>query len=172
MDPTDKGPGKFYSLFKVHKPHTIGKPPPERPIISACGSITEKIGLYVQNTLKQYSNIHDSYLQDTPDFLRWLEDMNDENIIEDDDILVTVDVTGLYTNIDHSEGIKAVREILEKFSDDNVKNVFILELLELVLSQNIFEFDEKLYRQEIGVAMGGKPAPNYANIFMAKFDQK
>ena len=54
-------------------------------------------------------------------------------------------MTGLYTNIDHSEGIKAVREILEKFSDDNVKNVFILELLELVLSQNIFEFDEKLY---------------------------
>ena len=38
----------------------------------------------VQNTLKQYSNIHPSYLQDTPD----------------DEILVTVDVTGLYTNID------------------------------------------------------------------------
>ena len=38
------------------------------------------------------SNTHDSFLQDTPDFFRWLEDLNDEKIIEDDDILVTVDV--------------------------------------------------------------------------------
>ena len=53
-----------------------------------------------------------------------------------------------------------------------MKNIFILELLELVLSQNIFEFDEKLFRQEIGTAMGGKPAPDYANIFMAKFDHQ
>ena len=33
-----------------------------------------------------------------------------------------------------SEGVKALREILEKHSDDDVKNIFILELLELVLS--------------------------------------
>ena len=140
--------------------------------MSACGSITENLGLYVQNTLKQYSNIHDSYLQDTPDFLRWLEDLNDENIVDDGDILVTVDVTGLYTNIDQLEGIKAVREILEQNSDDDDRNIFILELLELVLSQNIFEFDQQLYRQCIGAAMGGKPIPDYANIFMSKLDKQ
>ena len=44
MNPTDKGPGKFYELFKVHKTHVGGKAPPERPIVSACGSITENIG--------------------------------------------------------------------------------------------------------------------------------
>ena len=53
-----------------------------------------------------------------------------------------------------------------------MKNIFILELLELVLLENIFEFDDKLYRQEIGAAMGGKPAPDYANIFMAKIYKK
>ena len=52
---------------------------------------------------------------------------------------------------------KALREILEQYIDDNVKNIFILKLLELVLSENIFEFDEKLFRQEIGAAMGGNP---------------
>ena len=40
MDPTDKDPGKFYAMFKVHKEHQEGKAPPERPIISCCGSIT------------------------------------------------------------------------------------------------------------------------------------
>ena len=41
MDPTNMGPAKFYELFKVHKSHTPGVAPPERPIISASGSITE-----------------------------------------------------------------------------------------------------------------------------------
>ena len=44
MDPSEKNAGKFYELFKVHKDHIEGKPPPERPIVSACGSITEYIG--------------------------------------------------------------------------------------------------------------------------------
>ena len=48
-----------------------------------------------------------------------------------------------------------------------MKNIFILEL-----SVQVFEFDEKLFWLEIGAAMGGKPAPDYANIFMAKVDQK
>ena len=78
----------------------------------------------------------------------------------------------LLTPLQKKEGMEAVREILEKHSDDDMKNIFILELLELILSQNIFEFDEKLYRQEIGTSMGGKPAPDYANIFMAKLDSQ
>ena len=74
MDPSDKGPAKFYEMFKVHKSHTPGKAPPERPIISASGSITENIALFVGHHLKHLANKHPSYLQDTPDFLRMIED--------------------------------------------------------------------------------------------------
>ena len=131
------------------------------------------IGLYVQNNLKNYSNIHDSYIQHSPDFLRTLEDIiNDQLVIEDGDILVTIDVTGLYTNIPVNEGIKACKDILEKHSDDKEKNEFVIELLELVLKHNIFELDGKLYRQLIGTAMGSKPAPDYANIFMSVIDEE
>ena len=172
MDPSNKGPGKFYELFKVHKKHQAGRPPPERPIISTCGSYTENIGKYVQNTLKRYSNIHNSYLQDSPDFLRFIEELNESGAIEEDDIIVTVDVSALYTNIQQDEGIEAVRNILDAHNDDKAHNCFILELLELILKHNIFEFDEKLYRQDIGTAMGSKPAPDYANIFMATIDDK
>ena len=72
MDPIDKGPAKFYEIFKVHKSHTPGKAPPERPIISASGSITENIALFVENHLKDLANKHSTYLQDTPDFLRMI----------------------------------------------------------------------------------------------------
>ena len=89
MNPDNCGPGKFYELFKVHKSHVEGKAPPERPIVSACGSITENIGKFAQTHLKKFSNIHQSYLQDSPDFLRSIEDQNNSDDIEDDDILVT-----------------------------------------------------------------------------------
>ena len=36
---------------------------------------------------------------------------------------------------------------------------------------NIF-MDQQLYKQLIGAAMGGKPIPDYANIFMAKLDKQ
>ena len=149
-----------------------GKPPPERPIVSTCGSITENIGTFIQNTLKKYSNKHDSYLQDSPDFLRAIEELNESEIIESEDILVTIDVTGLYTNIDADDGIESVRRTLEANSDDQAHNCLILELLELLLKNNIFEFDSKLFIQKIGTAMGSKPAPDYANIFMSEIDKK
>ena len=45
---------------------------------------------------------------------------------------------------------------------------FIIRLLELVLKYNIFEFNQELFVQMIGTAMGTRPAPSYANIFMAR----
>ena len=64
------------------------------------------------------------------------------------------------------------KRILEKHGVDKNKSDFIIELLSLVLKFNIFEFDGKLFQQCIGTAMGCKPAPDYANIFMATIDKQ
>ena len=37
--------GKFYTLYKVLKSHVAPATPPERPIISCSGSITQNIGI-------------------------------------------------------------------------------------------------------------------------------
>ena len=41
----------------------------------------------------------------------------------------------------------------------------------LVLMLNIFEFDEMLFIQMIGTAMGTRAAPTFANLFMGKIDK-
>ena len=69
MNPEDCDPANFYCLFKVHKKHIFGQPPPVRPIISGSGSITENMGKFVKHHIKPLSNKHQSYLQDTPHFL-------------------------------------------------------------------------------------------------------
>ena len=73
MNPYEKGPGKFYGLFKVHKKHIIGTPPPLRPIISGSGSIIENTGKFVEHHIKSSAIQHKSYLQDTPHFIRKIE---------------------------------------------------------------------------------------------------
>ena len=44
--------------------------------------------------------------------------------------------------------------------------------MEIILKNNIFEFHEANWKQEIGAAMGCPPIPDYANIFMAPIDEQ
>ena len=74
MNPEDKDVGRFYCNFKVHK--NYNHIPPVRPINSGSGSITENISLFVNHHIKDLSNTHSSYIQDTPDFLREIEKIN------------------------------------------------------------------------------------------------
>ena len=48
---------------------------------------------------------------------------------------------------------------------------YLMECLELVLNGNIFTFNEELYIQKIGTAMGTKLAPTYACLFMGWFEE-
>ena len=73
MDPGDKGPGKFYCTFKVHKEHRQMEVPPERPIISGCGSAFENVSKFINHHIQDISTNHPTYIQDTPDLLRYLE---------------------------------------------------------------------------------------------------
>ena len=83
---------------------------------------------------------HPSYLQDTPDFLRIIEDNNAEGPLPENSVLVSIDVSGLYTNIPQDEGLDAVSEALEKKNLPFPKE-FLVKLLELTLKHNIFEFN-------------------------------
>ena len=62
-------PVKLYATFKVHKPHAKGSPLPMRPIVNASGFLTENIALFIKYHIKTVSIEHESYLQDTADFL-------------------------------------------------------------------------------------------------------
>ena len=66
------------------------------------------------------------------------------------------------------EGLEAVKEAIEEREEKSVSSEFFLRLIELVLKNQIFEFNKQLFQQLIGTAMGTKCAPNYSNLFMAR----
>ncbi|CAN7943058.1 unnamed protein product, partial [Ixodes hexagonus] len=159
-------PGVFYLLIKVHKPNNPG-----RPIISGIGTPTEQISEFVDHAIKHIPPLLQSYVKDTTDFLNQINRMNESDLVSQDSILVTIDVNSLYTNIPHDEGLSAIREFLSVYPSSLADNDCIVRLLELILNYNNFVFHNTHYLQIQGAAMGSKMSPNYANIFMGKFEE-
>ncbi|XP_053549033.1 complement C1s subcomponent-like [Bombina bombina] len=89
----------FYSLPKLHKNKL---PPPGRPIISGMGSLTEKISQYVDFCLRPYLLNLPSYIKDTLDVLKKLNDIT----VSTNTLLVAIDVESLYSSIPHDKGIE------------------------------------------------------------------
>ncbi len=58
----------------------------------------------------------------------------------------------------------AMKRSLELRTDKTVPSDFLIKLIQLVLTYNVFEFGKTL--QCLGTAMGNCCAPNYANIMM------
>ena len=87
-------------------------------------------------------------------------------------ILSTTDVVGLYPNITHSEGLTSLQRFLKLRDNKQISCDTFIELAEIVLKNNIFEFDEKTFKSARGIAIGIKFAPPYADLFIAYLEEK
>jgi len=161
----------FYLLPKVHKDREKWPTPnmPEgRPIVADCGSESYRISEYIDHFLRPVSNSHESYLKDTFDFIHKIRDKP----IDKDWLMVTGDVSALYTNMKIDLMLQTVREAFASNPVSNRPDEYILQLLEITLRGNDFEFNGRTFLQIVGTAMGKRYAPNLANLYLKKFDQE
>ena len=157
---------QFYLLPKIHKDMNNL---PGRPIVSGSGGPTEKISKFVDHFIGPLVPLSRSYIRDSTHMINILKDFQTiPNML-----LCTLDITSLYTNIPHSEVYKPLKSFWQFTRDINAlpHNSYIIELLQVVLTNNYFDFDGKHYHQKSGTAMDTKLAPSYANLFMYIFEQ-
>ena len=80
-------------------------------------------------------------MKDTTDFINKTKDFlirqptSDENIF-----LVSMEVTSLYTNIDHDEGIDALSSYLEKRRNRRVPSSLLAKWMKCMFSSNTMSF--------------------------------
>ena len=105
-----------------------------------------------------------SHIQDTTDFPCKLRNLPD---LPEGTLLVTLDVVSLYSNIPHDDGTTACHRFLNARSESerNPSTEDLCKLIDLILTNNILSFDEKLYLQVLGTAMGTKMASSYSGVF-------
>ena len=149
--------GRFYLLPKIHKRL---ENVPGRPVISNCGTATERVSEFLDFHIQPLVEGVPSVIKDSTHFLQRLEDLGH---IPSTAILCTMDVVGLYPHIPHSEGLEALRLAVNKAQGDMPVDDLV-SLAKLVLENKFFEFDENVFRQKLGTAIGTEFAPGFANI--------
>ncbi|KAM4050243.1 uncharacterized protein ACNLHF_014747 isoform 1-T1 [Anomaloglossus baeobatrachus] len=155
----------FYLLPKIHKNPRV---PPGRPIVSGMGGLCDAVCKFIDFYLQPLVETLPSHVRDTSDVLRRLNGLTaDEGIL-----LVTLDVETLYTNICHEHGLRAVEYFLSMSNWAPPLQQLILELLEFILTHNVFTFGERFYLQRRGTAMGAACAPSYANLFLGYWERE
>ena len=88
-----------------------------------------------------------SHIRDTQDFINKIIQLCP---IPEGTILTTVDVTSLYTNIPHHEGLLAFAEHMRQDPIKGPIGNYILDLLKLVLHNMYFEFNNEFFLQTGG----------------------
>ena len=78
----------------------------------------------------------------------------------------------IYIYTPHGEGLVSLCRFLETRDNKQISSDTLMELAEVVLKNNIFEFDENTFKQKRGTAVGTKFAPPYTILFMADFEEK
>lgn len=149
---------RLYGLPKIHKPNI-----PLRPISSSvevpCFNLSKYIGNVLKNIILDKYNIKNS-----------LELKNKlENItINDDEILISLDVVSLFTNIPIHLAINNIMSqwhILQKYT--KIPRPQFLKILQFCLNDNnYFIYEENLYHQTYGMPMGNPLSPTIADIVL------
>ncbi|CAH3037813.1 unnamed protein product [Porites lobata] len=176
----------FYGLPKIHKSKIIcqeakvqKKPyirvlrPADlkfRPIVAGPRCPTSRLSNFVDILIKPFTLHVQSYLRDTIDFLNYLP-----RIVPETTILVSFDVTSLYTNINHELGVKAMEYWINKHPrslNSRFSKEFIIDSILLILTNNTFTFDDRIFLQKKGTAMGTKMAPSYATLVLGYLENE
>ena len=100
---------RLYFLKKIHE-----NPMGIRPIVSSCDSITEPISQFVDRWLQPHVKNLPSYLKDSTEFLNPIETTK----LPHNCLLASIDVSSLYTNIPHEDGIQNVLYYLQNNPDN------------------------------------------------------
>ena len=94
---------------------------PGRPIVSSNSHPTERISQFVDYHLQPLVHKLPSFVKDTNDFLNKLLTVGK---LPSNSLLVTLDVSSLYTNIPHNEGINACDHFLRTRLHNNIHTWF------------------------------------------------
>ena len=138
-----------------------------RPVLSMPGSAYANIGKQVAYWLSQIPECRiNCSTKEISDFAK-------NTILPEGDILVSFDVTSLYTNVPVTEAITYCAELFfdkHKLSIDGVSKETFIKLLELSSCDVVMSTHEGYYIQKEGLAMGSAPAPHIANAWLSKYD--
>ena len=162
MRPNDSMTAQFYGLPKIHKDGV-----PLRPIVSLPGAPTYNLARGLARRIRHLTLGSSYSITNSNEALTRLRNM----VILDDEIMVSFDVTSLYTSIDLDLAQLTVSKLLDDRppDDQQLSRQSILSLLKLCLTTH-FTFNGQLYQQKRGTPMGSPISGIIAETVMQQLE--
>ena len=82
-----------------------------------------------------------------------------------------MDVKSLYPSIPKIDGLEACKEALDNRTDKSIATTAVMKMLETVLDNNIFQFNNDNYIQVDGTAIWSRLGRNYACTYMGHWEK-
>ena len=150
---------------EVHQPENLKI----RPIVAGPTCVMNYLNNFLDILLKPFQNHVKSYVKNSVDFLNKLPKRSHEK-----EVLITFDITSMYTNIDHNLANKALQFWLSAHPEClpmNILKEFVLEVLSIVLKFNTSTYStvgDVTGLQIRGLSMVTKAAPTVATTLSRK----
>ena len=119
-----------FGLVKNHKDkHTwpAGQSiPPLRPVVSGSGSVSEDISHWVDEQAKGEVKKLDSWLEDTRHVRDIIQEENNRGPQPPGTIPVTLDISGMYTNVPLEEGLISFETAMNMREDQTIPTEYLV----------------------------------------------
>ena len=167
LKPTKTLIPRMYGQIKIHKENY-----PMREIVDGTGGVTKDIDKYISSIIRTYIGKSKHYVKNSSHFAEMIKDLR----VENDEILVSYDVTALYPSVPQDEAIELVYEKMRNDKDLYKKSTMsaenIIKLFKLCVQKTYFVFNKKIYIQINGLAIGASTSGFAAEIFMERLETR
>jgi hypothetical protein len=161
--PTPLRHAVFYILLKLHKSPIAG-----RPIVSSIATTTFYASRYLDRVLQPIMKSSFSFIRNSTDLILRLE----SSTYPTDCILGSADVINLYPSIDLQDGLHMLHIAL-RISPIKVENIpLLMDLAQFILFNNYLSFNDQVYLQLRGTAMGTPFAVTFACIYISMLEME
>jgi hypothetical protein len=157
---------QFYCTPKVHK-----QPWKTRPIVSCVNSRMGDLSKWVDVQLQRVVQLCPGYLKDSQSLLHRLKKLGR---LPRKAFLTTADAVSMYTNIDTPHGLETLSKWFQLHHHElppDFPTEMVLDATELVMTNNVIQFDDTFWLQLTGTAMGTSLACIYATIYYSYHEE-
>ena len=174
----------IYCIPKFHK-----NPIKFRFITSSCNSINKDASIILNLALNViYNRIEEEsennwIINNNSKVLDTLIHCNENPGLPGNHMVATFDFSTLYTTLPHDDLIHRTVALLNKYVHSNIEIIYrnrkiiidkilFVELLKFSVKNSYVLFNNRIYRQKVGIPMGSNFSPNLANLYLHFYESQ
>jgi hypothetical protein len=154
---------RINAYTKTHKGNK-----PIRPVIDNTQTPSYKIAKFLNTRIKEYINLPNTYtIENSYEIAQELHKIQ----VKENYKIVTLDIKDLYVNLPKHGITQSTIFWLDRNNINKKIKKQIIQLLNTIIEQNYFQYNNQLFRPENGIAMGSPISGTLAEIYLQQIEE-